>query len=374
MLGRAASKRAPALDHRSIRLPGGSLEVSVTRADWPLDVLCGFGARLNPKRGFLVVSKVLGRHIPAAPQLIRASARDLAARLPPDLPGPVLVLGLAETAVCLGQCVHAELRASTGRDDIFFIHSTRQLIEAPLLCRFEEPHSHASAHLIYQPRIEGFVPPRSLVLVDDELSTGTTLANLAEALVRCWSEVETIWVATLTNWSDGGWQWRMPRRCGSASLLKGRLRWQAAPDAAAPMPMFEREAPALGRIAEHRNLGRLGLREPLACPPLPAPRSGRLRILGTGEFTYSGLLVAEELQRRGCDVVVQATTRSPARIGGAIGRSLAFADNYGTGVPNYLYNADPDDGRETWIVHETGAQSIDPDLIRTFDARLIAWP
>jgi hypothetical protein len=35
------------------------------------------------------------------------------------------------------------------------------------------------AHLIYRPAVRGFAEPKSLVLVDDEVSTGTTLANLA---------------------------------------------------------------------------------------------------------------------------------------------------------------------------------------------------
>jgi hypothetical protein len=371
---RAAASSAPVLDQRSIQLPGGTLDVSVTRADWPLDMLCGFGARLNPRRGFLVVSKLLGRHLPTAPDLMRRGAAALTARLPADLPGPVLVLGLAETAICLGQTVHEELTARTGRDDLFFLHTTRQLLDDPLLCRFEEPHSHASAHLIYRPQVEGFEPPRSLVLVDDELSTGTTLANLAEALVRCWPGVEAISIATLTDWSDGAWQWRMPRRCGSASLLKGRLRWTPGAQAAPASLIFDRVAPALGRMAEHRNLGRLGLHRPLAPTVLPEPTSDRLRILGTGECTYPAFRIAEKLQRAGHDVVMQATTRSPARVGGAIGQALEFADNYGTGVPNYLYNADPDDGRETWIVHETGGASIDPVLTQAFDARLVRWP
>jgi len=167
--------------------------VSVDEAAWPLDTLCTFAARRNPKRGFLVVSKVLGRHWPAAPATMRAAVRDLAARVPADLPGPVVVVGLAETAVGLGQTLHAEL----GRGDALYLHSTRQLVDAPLLGRFEEPHSHASAHLLYEPVVAGFDAPRSLILVDDEVSTGTTLANLAAVLVARWPSIERIVAASL---------------------------------------------------------------------------------------------------------------------------------------------------------------------------------
>lgn len=361
----------PVTERRSVALPTGRLDVAVEDAAWPLDALCDFAARENPKRGFLVVSRVLGRHLPAAPAVMRRSVRDLAARVPHDLPGPVMVVGLAETAVCLGQSLHEELRAATGRGDVHFIHSTRQRLDRPLLCRFEEPHSHAAAHLVYSPDLPA---PRSLVLVDDEVSTGTTLRNLAEALVGAWPGVEAIVVATLTDWSVGtGWQARMPRPTATAALLSGRLAWTPGAAAAADAG-FDAAAASLGRMASHRNLGRLGIDAPLAAAPttpLPAV-TGPLRIVGTGEFTYSPFRLAEALAAAGHDVVVQATSRSPAPIGGAIATKLRFADNYGTGVPNYLYNA-ARDGRATWIAHETGAGTIDPALVAALGAELVGW-
>ncbi|SDA14218.1 phosphoribosyltransferase domain-containing protein [Sphingomonas sp. NFR15] len=357
---------------RTVELPTGRLDIAVEEAAWPLDRLCAFAARENPRRGFLVVSRVLGRHLPTPPHLIRESARDLAARIPADLPGPVMVIGLAETAVCLGQTVHEELRAATGRDDVFFLHSTRQQLDHPLLCRFEEPHSHASAHLIYRPDLP---EPRSLVIVDDEISTGTTLCNLAEALVAAWPRVEEIVVATLTDWSRGrDWRARMPRPTAVAALLGGRLAWTQGADVAADAG-FDRAAASLGRMRSHRNFGRLGIAAPVAPPPVSAvPEiTGPVRVLGTGEFTYLPFRLAERLAGEGHDVVVQATSRSPARIGLAMASKLRFSDNYGTGVPNYLYNADPADGRMTLIAHETGADTLDPALIAALDATPIGW-
>lgn len=356
-----------------VPLPTGELTVDVRSADWPLERLCGFGARNNPQRGFLIVSKVLGRHWPARPAEMRASARDLAARIPADLPGPVLVIGLAETAICLGQMVHEELRTRTGRRDIVFTHSTRQLLDHPLLCRFEEAHSHASAHLIYWPALPDFVPPRSIVMVDDEVSTGATLTGLAESLVECWPGIESICVATLTDWSGGAWLDRLPRPAMTASLLRGRLHWR--PDPRARPAGLAAPAGALGSLPHDANHGRLGIAEPIDTPPVMLPRrDGRpLRILGTGEFTYLPFRLAERLERAGHDVVLQATSRSPARLGGALSSVLQFGDNYGTGVPNYLYNATRDDGRATWICHETAAASIYPVLVRELRAELVSW-
>lgn len=55
-------------------LPTGRLELKVDRCDHGLDNLVALAARQNPKRGFLFVSKVLGRHIPVKPSqmLLRA--------------------------------------------------------------------------------------------------------------------------------------------------------------------------------------------------------------------------------------------------------------------------------------------------------------
>jgi pyrimidine operon attenuation protein/uracil phosphoribosyltransferase len=369
--------RAPEM--RSIQLPTGHLDVAVSAGTWPLDELCGFAARENPKRGFLVVSKVLGRHLPVAPRTMRRSASDLAARIPTELPGPVMVVGLAETAVCLGQTIHEELRTQWQREDVFFTHSTRQRIDRPLLCRFEEPHSHASAHLIYQPELPEMPHPRSLVLVDDEISTGTTIRNLADALVEAWPGIETIAVATLTDWSSGsGWHDTMPRPTTSCSLLRGRLEWKpeaAAISGAGSGNAFEAVAGSLGRMAHHENFGRLGLSEAVYFPPLGEfPHITRpLRIVGTGEFTYLPFRLAEALERDGHDVVVQATSRSPAHVGGAMATKLRFEDNYGTGVPNYLYNADPTDGRTTWLAHETGAGTLDETLVHALGAQVVGW-
>jgi hypothetical protein len=306
---------------------------------------------------------------------MRRSVRDLAAQIPTGLPGPVMIVGLAETAVCLGQTVHEEWRILSDRDDAGFIHSTRQLVDAPLLCRFEEPHSHASAHLIYRPGIAGFDAPRSLILVDDEVSTGTTLCNLATALVERWPQIERIVVATLTDWSAGTlWQEGMPRPTTIASLLSGRLDWTPATSMATDAA-FEASAGSLGHMTGDVNHGRLGLHAPIATPPRdPLPDgAAALRIVGTGEFTYLPFRFAEALEQGGRDVVVQATSRSPARLGAAMKTKLRFNDNYETGVPNYLYNADPDDGRDTWLCHETPPGSVDPALIAALDAQVLGW-
>lgn len=351
-----------------VEFAAGLLTLTVKHSAWPADELCAFATRINPRRAFLIVSKVLGRHLPARPAAMRATFRDLAARIPSDLPGPVLVIGLAETAICLGQGVHEELLRL--RDDAVFLHSTRQQLEHELLCRFEEPHSHASAHLIYRPdprRID-LHAIRSLVLVDDEISTGATLGNLAHALVGALPGIEAITIATLTDWSHGtDWLQRMPRPSVCVSLLSGSLQWDAHADTPPPDLRFDAAAPALGQMAQHHNFGRLGRTDVAReCDKLleviPIPTNRRIGIIGTGEFTYPPFRLAEALEAHGHDVLVQSTTRSPILPGGPITSRHRFTDNYRTGVPNFLYNAEDLDRRALIICHETPPNSIDPTL------------
>jgi hypothetical protein len=362
----SAAVTPPATGPIAIPLPGGTLHLDVARSPRPLDELCAFAVRRNARRSFLIVSKLLGRHLPVRPSAMRAAARDLAGLIPADLPGPMLVIGLAETAVCLGQSVHEEL-VRLGRDAAF-VHSTRQQGGHPLLCRFDEPHSHAASHLIYRPRYVDLGAVRSLVLVDDEVSTGTTLANLASALVAELPGVEEVAIASLTDWSGGSdWLARLPRPAISVSLLGGSLRWQAGP---APAEGESALPAAHGfGIMPEADFGRLGATGPFALPDPPAfPPGAKLRIVGTGEFTYPPFLLAERLEREGHDVVVQAASRSPVQVGGPIERALRFRDNYGAGVANYLYNAAAGDGRRSIICHETPPGSIDPELVEALDA------
>ncbi|SUJ10842.1 phosphoribosyltransferase domain-containing protein [Shewanella morhuae] len=87
------------------KLSTGELTV-VSSHSTPLEQFFEIAERRNPKRAFLFVSKMLGRHIPIKPSVMRSSYQSIAAMLPIDLPGPVLFIGMAETAVGLAAGVY----------------------------------------------------------------------------------------------------------------------------------------------------------------------------------------------------------------------------------------------------------------------------
>lgn len=365
----------PGLFHAELKR--GRLDVCVTRSSAAPQTLFDFAERRNPKRAFLFVSRVLGRHIPARPSLMAASFDELAARIPAGLPGPVLVIGMAETAVGLGAGVHRAL--SRTRPDTAYLVSTRHPLGTELFARFEEEHSHASAHLLHLPQDDEtralMLNARSLVLVDDEASTGKTFVNLFHALQEAGlSQIEQVVTATLTDWSDGAVRTALGERAHAVALLEGSYRFHEDPAAALPeMPEVGRVAVGEWPLAAERDWGRLGVREhcDTLAPDLRVQPGERVLVVGTSEFVWRPFLLAERLERAGADVHFSSTSRSPIALGHAIGHALSFADNYGLGIPNFLYNVAPGQFDRVLICSETPAAAVDAALVETLNAEVI---
>ena len=361
----------------SAQLMRGRLDVTVDASQIDPGSLFGFAERRNPKRAFLFVSKVLGRHIPVRPSIMNASFQGLAAQIPEDLPGPVLVIGMAETAVGLGAGVHRAFSAT--RPDTVYMVSTRHPTGNELFARFEEEHSHASAHLIHLPVDpdvrEMMLNARSLVLVDDEASTGKTFINLHRALVDAGlTQVERVVTCVLTDWSGDAVRKTIGDSAHQVSLLQGSYTFHE--DAEAPLP----EMPAVGTIepgewplTAESDWGRHGIRvvEDTLALDLNVKAGERVLVVGTSEFVWRPFLLAERLERAGADVHFSSTSRSPIALGHAIGHALSFADNYGLGIPNFLYNVSPGQFDRVLICSETPVQAVSASLIESLNAEVI---
>jgi hypothetical protein len=85
-------------------------------------------------------------------------------------------------------------------------------------------------------------------------------------------------------------------------------------------------------------------------PSGPYPEEHKVSVVGTGEFQFQPFLWAEQLEKKGFDILFQSTTRSPIQLGGPIHESLSFKDEHGEGVDNYLHN--PPRDREVMIAYE----------------------
>ncbi|MEV5582140.1 phosphoribosyltransferase [Streptomyces parvus] len=152
--------------------------------DGELRELLGLALRRNPKRAHLLVSNVLGKHVPQKPSVVYGAGYELGERvralLGEEEARRAVVLGYAETATGLGHAVADGLR------DAPYLHSTRRPVAGVRQAGgFEEAHSHATSHLLL-PEDPALLArgagASTLVLVDDEFSTGNTVLNTIRAL------------------------------------------------------------------------------------------------------------------------------------------------------------------------------------------------
>lgn len=329
------------LQKTEIEFPTGTLEIATEHVA-ELEAFCDFAARANPKRGFLIVSKVLGRHLPASPADMRRAMDELGQKLPADLPGPIVVLGMAETATALGQGVFASYLEAHGRRDVAYLQSSRQIVDgANLIASFEEGHSHATTHLIQVANlnIEDLVrAARTLVIVDDECSTGNTYVAVANAMLDVMPDLELVATCCITDWSGERYIHAMPRPTLPISILAGAMEWKAA-DVTHPQTLAA-GSNIPGRAPRDGMRSRSGLRLPEHAirSSIDVESGERILVLGEGEHSYEALLVAEEIEQKGGVAAVQCITRSPVLLGFAMQSKSTFSDSYGSGAPCFLYN------------------------------------
>ncbi len=394
-----------------IALPTGQLQLQVKQSRWPQDELLGFGARDNLKRGFLFVSKVLGKHWPVTPQQMAALHHDLAQNIPATLPGPILFIALAETAIGLGQGVFEaflQLQADAA-PAAMFLHSTRYRANSGELIEFSEPHSHAPRQFLHLPETSALrqlmQQARTLVLIDDEASTGNTFVNLVQTLRPYCPHLAQVHITLITDFS--GPEARLAERIGLPTTVDATLagQYQFIADSSAASgansvansvanstspghtTVSANPRPAQ-RFADQPNpaassaFGRTGLARalhPSAIRQLAASLAEQIApdetvlLLGTGEFMHPAFLLAQALANHARQVSVQATTRSPILQWGAIGHRFCFDDNYGEGIANYLYNAVPGQYRHVLICHETPPGPGLLQLAQQLQARLFQF-
>ncbi|MDJ0462915.1 phosphoribosyltransferase [Streptomyces sp. H27-C3] len=138
--------------------------------------LLGMALRRNPKRAHLLVSNVLGKHVPQRPSRVYgagfALGQDVRRLLGDETAARAVVLGYAETATGLGHSVADGVALAP------YLHSTRRPVDGVATAGgFEESHSHATSHLLLPRDPELLAGTGPLVLVDDEFSTGNTVLN-----------------------------------------------------------------------------------------------------------------------------------------------------------------------------------------------------
>lgn len=402
-----------------------NIEVTANQYQLPLDYLFTMAARINKKRSFLFVSKVLGKHLPIHPQkglltaaLLAASyaerIKGLNAQVTEELintfiqkesqfqskafiPSSVnpVVIGFAETATALG---HAFFDCFEGAE---FFHTTREEISSLTPCiTFEEEHSHATSHRCYIP-LNMINNDREIILVDDEMTTGKTAINIIQSIHAQFPRKEYT-VVSILDWrsAENKQQFaQLEKTLGVTinivSLISGEvqikesgklqeqeqsLTYQGIEPSIEEVPLsdfFDKACTSINNSTPLiKETGRFGtdshdnkvLHKKISdsAAVLRQHRTGgKTLCLGTGEFMYMPMKLAAEM---GSNVFYQSTTRSPIYIqdieGYGARHGISFPNPEDQDVAHFVYNIPPGEYDELFVFleREVPAENLKPFL------------
>lgn len=354
--------------------------------------------RNNVKRRFLFVSKVLGKHLSVNPNHALAVSRLLAMRYYEAFSGKEatdrdqvikaaksmdtdyrprssheyniqeksLVIGFAETATGLGHAVFDALNNAMG-----YYHTTRADISSmDEAITFEEEHSHATSHRVYESSRMKLEKAKHIILVDDEISTGNTLINIMRSINRKYG-IKSFSILTLLDWRNKAncdkmetFSKELGLDATVYSLLKGEIvsveNGGLELDEIKQHKIFSKEL-----IADHHGktetethmfsspftgyTGRFGINKTQQrglcqyiadlAEGLQSHVKGKTLILGTEEYMYIPMKIASELKG---DIAFKSTTRSPIYPfldeAYPIKSGVNFSSVYSEDVDNYVYN------------------------------------
>lgn len=377
--------------------------------------LFSMALRVNKKRQFLFVSPLIAKHLAVRPDIALGTGTLLAYLLMEDagldypsyadalaaliqtgksdpdeikkalayktkLPERTIFIGMAETATGLGHAVFQHF------EDAAYIHTTREHVNGltPSFV-FEEEHSHATSHIVYAPK--GMLEEaETIVLIDDEISTGNTLINLIQALDDQFPGKKYKSLSIL-DWRSKEQQKKTAEleaarniQVGVLSLMKGQfeLHHSEAPDEA-PLPYLtggsavplqeitegnqlpfesatgQRYVPLTGRFSltseEHDEISRWAEQ---AAGRVDTKAEEKPLVIGIGENMYLPLRFAHALND---DALVQTATRSPIFASDAEGypikEKVKFRLPDAEGVDQFLYNLKQLDINKIYLIAES---------------------
>jgi hypothetical protein len=282
-----------------------------------------------------------------------------------------LWIGMAETATGLGYGIY-EQACEQGLLGGLFMQTTRYELSGQQRLLFNEEHSHATDFFLYYPSDnhyrELFFNAQTLVLIDDEISTGKTFLRLIHAYQAVNAKLDKVFIVSLVNFASETDRLALETQAGVRvvwlSFREGSLSFEDAYNS--QLDAVTLNASSNNQCKRHLLAwqGRLGINTPVRLNDNSIAQAQALfvsddsdkrplLVLGTGECNAPAYLLARALEDYGYCVKVQSTTRSPIHIGNAIGSVCSFEDNYEDAITNYLYNLNAAHYREIILCHET---------------------
>lgn len=284
----------------------------------------------NPKRNYLVVNPLQGKHIPVSPGKTLQMFSELAGLLKTYKNERLLVVGFAETATAIGAQLAIELGAG-------YIQTTREELPGVNYLYFSEEHSHATEQRLVKDDLDGIMSTIDrIIFAEDEVTTGKTIWNLIAVLERHYGRKMRFTVASLLNgMSEEAMELFAAEGIGIHYLVKIRHdKYPEIADRAVEDGICHKEDVSGAEYTARFDMeGWMDTRRLTdtaqygdACrrlsedirKQLPLEGCKKLVVLGTEEFMFPGLYVGKCLEERGYSVRFHATTRSPIAVSGSV--------------------------------------------------------
>lgn len=282
----------------------------------------------NPKRSYLLVDPLQGKHLAVSPTAALDMMAALGDMLSAKYPTARLVIGFAETATAIGAAAAERLSGCK------YIHTTREAISADKCLYFSEEHSHASEQKLCADKLSEYAEQTdTVILIDDEISTGKTLINIVERLrtVRGFEGKRIVAASIISRVSDENLA-----RLERAGIISECLLKLPEEDYTAAVERYEvTGAEHTASLSCSPEVHKLTLADPRVGVDIAdyasdcrekavalldeisgtLPKDGRVLVLGTEECMYPAMILGQELEVRGfSEVRTHSTTRSPIGI------------------------------------------------------------
>lgn len=309
----------------------------------------------NPKRAYLLVDPLQAKHLAVSPTTALEMMHSLGRMLHVKYPSARLVIGFAETATAIAAAAAEEL------PDCRYIHTTREDIQAEKWLYFSEEHSHASEQKLCADRLSEYAKDTdTIILIDDEISTGKTLINIVERLrtvsgfegkrIVAASVISRVSDENLARLNEAGiiseCLLKLPEEDYTSAVERYDVRGAEEITAEEYSPKhlaIQLKDPRIGvDMTEYAQDCEMKAALLLHQLQKMLPEGGRILVLGTEECMYPAIILGKVLEDSGLysEVRSHSTTRSPI--------GICDAEDYPI-REGYKLHSFYEDGRETFI-------------------------
>ncbi len=312
----------------------------------------------NTKRSYLLVNPLQAKHLAVSPEKALNMMETLGKNLVKAYPSAKLIIGFAETATAIA--AHAAMQFPA---EVRFLHTTRETLEGSCL-NFKEEHSHAIEQKLY---LSGDLPEtQEIILIDDEISTGKTIRNMAEQIRRelpVYQNAKFIAASVINRVSEENLKLLEQENIFCECLCKlEHLDYTSQVEhfqvtAPEEMPFSEKmpyrcvisrnrlpESRKLHPVQEYHQAYQDFIKAVYEEIRTQIAEKKKILVLGTEECMYPALLLGELLRTKGFSVASHATTRSPIGIcqeeNYPIRKGYALPSFYDASRKTYIYNTD----------------------------------